>query len=75
MKFNIERLADLEPETVETWINGELITLNLEQVWSDTFAQWDALVDTDTAAAIASAVAATLRAKAAILTPRKAGKP
>ncbi len=35
------------------------------QAWRDTFAQWDALTDTDTAAAIASAVVATLRAKAA----------
>ena len=40
---------------IDTWINGELVTIDTDDVWLDTFAQWDALVPTDTAVAIASA--------------------
>lgn len=42
---------------VEHWNHaGECILLDLSDVWSDTFCKWDALVPTDTASAIATAV-------------------
>lgn len=41
---------------VNTWINNELITLDTDAVWLEVFATWDALTDTETAAAIANAV-------------------
>ena len=47
--------------TINTWINDELITLETDEVWRETFAHWDALVDTDTAAEIATATEAILK--------------
>jgi hypothetical protein len=41
---------------IDTWINGELVTLDLAEVWRETFAKWDCLVDTDLASKVASAV-------------------
>ena len=41
---------------IDTWINEALVVMDTETVWADTFAEWDALVDTDTAARIATAV-------------------
>lgn len=46
--------------TINTWIKNELVTLDTDDVWLETFAHWDALVDTDTAEAIATAVVRTL---------------
>ena len=40
---------------IEHWINDALIALDTEDVWAETFAHWDCLVPTDTAAAIATA--------------------
>ena len=52
---------------IETWIPSatergvsDLVTIDTSDVWAETFAHWDALVDSDTAAAIASAVVAVL---------------
>lgn len=45
---------------IDTWINDQLITVDTDQVWLETFAIWDALVDTDTAAKIAQATVETL---------------
>ncbi len=39
-----------------------LSPFDTEQVWAETFAHWDCLVDTDTAVAIATAVVSTLEA-------------
>ena len=47
---------------VSTWINEALVVLDTETVWADTFAQWDGLVDTDTAERIATAVTRELEA-------------
>ena len=41
---------------IEHWINNELITIDTEDVWAETFAHWDCLVATDTASDIATAV-------------------
>jgi len=45
---------------INTWINETLVVMDTETVWADTFAEWDTLVDTDTAARIATAVARIL---------------
>ena len=34
---------------IEHWINNELIAIDTEDVWAETFAHWDCLVATDTA--------------------------
>lgn len=47
----------------DTCINGEVVSIDLDEVWRETFAHWDCLVDTDTAAAIATVVDRTLRAR------------
>lgn len=47
---------------VNTWINNELITIDVEDAWGEVFAHWDALVPTDTAERIANAVCAELEA-------------
>tara|TARA_R110000868_G_scaffold197718_1_gene443964 strand:- start:609 stop:770 length:162 start_codon:yes stop_codon:yes gene_type:complete len=41
---------------ISTWINDALVEVDTDTVWAETFAHWDALVDTDTAALIATAV-------------------
>jgi len=46
---------------INTWINEALVVMDTETVWADTFAQWDALVDSDKAARIATAVARILK--------------
>ncbi len=46
---------------LDTWIGNRLITIDLDRVWVETFARWDALVDTDTAAEIATATEHILR--------------
>ena len=45
---------------LDTWINNELITIDTDEAWLDTFAHWDALVPTNMAAAIATATQAIL---------------
>ena len=45
---------------IDTWINNELVTVDTDEVWLRTFAQWDCLVDTSVAAAIATATQAIL---------------
>ena len=45
---------------IDTWINDELVTVDTDDVWLETFAHWDAKVPTDTAAAIATATQAIL---------------
>lgn len=40
---------------IDTWIGNDLVTVDTDDVWLETFAHWDAIVPTDTAAAIASA--------------------
>ena len=45
---------------IDTWINDELVTIDTDEAWADTFAHWDAKVPTDTAAAIATATQAIL---------------
>lgn len=40
---------------IDTWINDELITVDTDDVWLETFAHWDARVPTDVAVAIAAA--------------------
>lgn len=51
---------------IETWIDDALITLDTNDVWSDTFAHWDCLVDTDMAARIATATVDALLAAEAL---------
>ena len=45
---------------IDTWIGNELVTIELDEVWAETFAYWDGLVPTDAAAAIATATEAAL---------------
>lgn len=40
---------------IDTWIGADLVTVDTDDVWAETFAHWDALVPTETAAAIATA--------------------
>lgn len=40
---------------IEHWINNELITIDTDDVWAETFAHWDALVPTAIAERIATA--------------------
>ena len=47
--------------TLHTWINDELVTVDRERVWADAFADWDRRVPTDLAAAIATAIDRTIR--------------
>lgn len=57
-----DRTISTAPTVIEHWNHaGECIRLDLEDVWSAEFARWDALVPTDTASAIASAVVKELR--------------
>ena len=42
------------------WIHNELVTIDTEDVWLATFAEWDCLVPTDTAVAIANATVKAL---------------
>jgi hypothetical protein len=46
---------------INTWINDALVTIDVEAIWAETFAHWDALVDTDTASKIATATQKALR--------------
>ena len=50
---------------LDTWINDELVTVDTDEVWLSTFAHWDCLVDTDVAAAIATATQTILEKEAA----------
>ena len=45
---------------IDRWNGNDLETLDTEQVWLETFATWDALTDTDTAADIATATVRAL---------------
>ena len=49
---------------LETKINGDIVYLDLNEVWRDEFARWDCLVDTDTASAIATVIETILLRKA-----------
>ena len=40
---------------IDTWIHDELVTVDTDDAWLETFLYWDALVPTETAAAIATA--------------------
>jgi len=48
--------------TIDLWVNDELHTIDTLEVWTDTFIEWDGLVDTDTAAALATATANIIEA-------------
>lgn len=48
---------------LETWINGALVSIDIDEVWLEVFAKWDALVETDTASKIATAVYDILKDK------------
>jgi len=50
---------------METLINGELVLIDLDAVWGETFVLWDALVPTDVAMQIATATENIVRAAAA----------
>lgn len=57
---------DLARNAVDTWIpNGDgtsdLVTIDLETAWAETFAYWDSRVDSDTAARIATATITALK--------------
>jgi hypothetical protein len=45
---------------IEHWIGDDLITMDTDDVWLATFAEWDPLVPTDTAERIATAVVQVL---------------
>lgn len=45
---------------INTWVNDELVTLDTDDVWAREFAEWDAMVDTAVAAAIANEVVRVL---------------
>ena len=47
--------------TINTWIKDELVTVDTEQVWAETFAHWDTLVTTEAAERIATATVAILQ--------------
>lgn len=46
---------------LDTWVNNELICVDPDETWMDTFLHWDGMVDTDIAVAIANATADILR--------------
>ena len=53
-------------DDVETWIPNPdgtalLVTLDLSDVWATEFAEWESVVDTQTAAQIATAIINVLR--------------
>ena len=54
---------------LDTWIDRRLVSLDLDQVWANTFSHWDSLVGTDCAAAIATATEQILRAEAEAASP------
>ena len=48
---------------IDTEINGEIVSVELDDVWRETFAHWDSLVNADTASAIATATERILVAR------------
>jgi hypothetical protein len=49
---------------IDTWIKNELVTIDVDEQWITLFAAYDALVPTETAIAIATAVTDILKTAA-----------
>ena len=64
MKGKKEDTFLINDNTAQTvFPDGRHVLLDLNNIWRETFAHWDTLVDTDTAAAIATVTARCLRAR------------
>ena len=46
---------------IDTWIHDELVSVDVEEAWLDTFALWDCLVPSSVAEEIATATSMILR--------------
>lgn len=48
---------------IDTKIGNDIVSIDLDNVWRETFAKWDCLVDTKTAEAIATCTEKCLTAR------------
>ena len=57
------RPVHIHAHEAEREINGEIVSIEADDIWRDTFAHWDSLIDTDTAAVIATATERIIRVR------------
>ena len=48
---------------IDTEINGEIVSIETDDIWHEVFAHWDSLIDTNTAAVIATVTERIIRAR------------